>query len=621
MHVVKRAVPAVMLLLPALVGLRALASCAGDDSAPNDVGGTDASGMDAGTTDSATDSGAPDSSATACTDPSLEGGSGVPLAPGDDLTKAVSSNPPGTRFLLACGTYRFPTDNSARTPLLPLAGDQFIGAGTVCGIPTSTPCAHLSGAIRIPTDSPDKTWHQMGSLWYNTVGATNAATVPPVADNTAKCFIRNGAGAVTDTNAYGACVYGQDLFFNSLPKARLSTPDNGGVEQFPPTPGFWYFDIAGAHGAANTVWIADDPSSSAIELSVVDGAFRTFDPAELNPNVVIQNLTIEQFAGVYGTGAIWAFGDHWQILNNWVQHNHYDGVSANGSIGVRPHDWLVQYNELYENGNGGAGGPTIDSTWSYNQFDRNGYANYGNDSGQKWVGTNPIIANNTVNHTNGVGLWFDSFTQNGVFSQNAVFAGDAEGIRCEISHGCSITSNTVTQNEQFSNDLCVSAHVPWPLGNDCCTGPQTGTCSTACVAGSLGPDEITVAQSDSSMVGGADGGNIVTTNCGGIAVTTGTRETDGGDGGEIPNTGNSVTYNLIFYTGSAATVPHPYGIHVGPGGVVPAPNTFDYNAYHFVAAGAAALDAGNWQNPADAFVTFAQWQAIPQDPHATATSP
>jgi len=545
----------------------------------------------------------------------------VPLAPGDDLTKAISSNPPGTRFLLACGTYRFPTDNSDRTPLIPLTGDQFIGAGSVCGIPTSAPCAHLSGAIRIPTDSPDSAWHQSGSLWYNTVGPTNVTPAPPPGTNTAMCFIRNGAGASTGVDAYGACVYPQDLFFDSLPTARLSTPDNGGVEQWPPTPGFWYFDIAGAHGAANTVWVADDPSTSSVELSVVDGAFRTFDPSVLNPNVVIQNVTIEEFAGVYNTGAIWAFGDNWQILNNWVQHNHYDGIAANGSVNVRPNNWLVQYNELYENGNGGAGGPSIDSTWSYNQFDRNGYANYGNDSGQKWDGTHPVVTNNTVNHTNGVGMWFDSFTQNGVFSQNTVVGGDAEGIRCEISHYCSITSNTVTQNEQYTNDLCVSAHVPWPLGNDCCTGPQAGTCSTSCVAGFLAGDEIAVAQSDNATVGGADGGNIITTNCGGITVSTGTRDNDGGDGGELPNTGNSVTYNSITYMGSAATVPAPYGCHVGAGGVVPGPNTFDYNAYHFVSAGAGALDGKNWQSPGNTLVAFPQWQAVPQDQHGTSTSP
>jgi hypothetical protein len=137
----------------------------------------------------------------------------------------------------------------------------------------------------------------------------------------------------------------------------------------------------------------------------------------------------------------------------------------------------------------------------------------------------------------------------------------------------------------------------------------------------LGPDEIALAQSDNSMVGGADGGNVVTSNCGGIIVTTGTRDGDGGDGGEIPNTGNSVTYNSITYTGSAATVPHPYGYHVATGGVVPASNTFDYNAYHFVAAGAGALDAANWQSTGNVDVAFPQWQAVPQDPHGTATSP
>jgi hypothetical protein len=68
-------------------------------------------------------------------------------------------------------------------------------------------------------------------------------------------------------------------------------------------------------------------------------------------------------------------------------------------------------------------------------------------------------------------------------------------------------------------------------------------------------------------------------------------------------------------------VPAPYGCHVGVGGVVPGPNTFDYNAYHFVAAGAGALDGKNWQSPGNTLVAFPQWQAVPQDQHGTSTSP
>jgi parallel beta-helix repeat protein len=604
------------------------AACGGDDSssgppadaAPNDgttgndTSRPDASG-DAGTDSSGDASGDGDAStdadATRCSDGSPGADGGVPLAPGANLTTAIASNPAGTRFLLACGTYRFATDNSDHKPLYPKTGDEFIGAGNVCGVPTAEPCARLSGAIRIPTDSPDNAWHPSNGLWFNAVGANNVLPAPT--GNTALCYLRNGGGACTTATAFGACVYGQDLFYDSLPKPRLTAGDDGSVDQWPPPAGFWYFDITGRHGSPNTVWVADDPTAATVELSVVDGAFWTNLRTQLNPNVVIQNLTIDKFAGVYGTGAIWAYGDNWQILNNWVEHNHYGGVLANGSDGIRPTNWLVQNNELYENGNGGAGGPTMSSTFSNNEFDRNGYANYCNDSGQKWEGTSPVISDNTVNHTNGVGLWFDSFTQGGTFTGNTVVGGLGEGIRCEISHACSITKNTVTNNEQVSNALCVAPHVPWPIGNDCCTGPQQGTCPTACAPGSVAPSEIAVAQSDNSTVGGMGNGNIVTTSCGGIAVSTGTRDT-------VPNTGNSVTYNSVTYAGAAATVPHAYGYHVGAGGVVPAANTFDYNDWHFVDAGAGALTGNNWQTAAG-YVPFAQWQAVPQDQHGQATSP
>jgi hypothetical protein len=612
-----------LLALLVVLGSASVACRSGGGTSPSPDGGAedarppaaDSSARDSGRDADAsmkadTEADAP-TDASGCPDAPTEPDGGVPLTPGTDLSAVIASNPAGTRFVLACGTYRIATDDADRGPLIPKSGDQFVGAGSVCGVPRSEPCVHITGAIRVPTDSPDTAWHPSGGLWFNAVGATHV--VAPPTDNTALCWVRDGSGACTSTSAYGACVYPQDLFFDSLPKARLSAGDNGGVDEWPPSPGFWYFDVTGKHGSPNSLWVADDPTGTSVELSVVDGAFRTFDPAELNPDVVLQNLTIEKFAGPYGTGAIWAFGDGWQILNNWIEHNHYGGVVANGSDEVRPQKWLVQYNELYENGNGGAGGPSIDSTFSNNQFDRNGWANYCNDSGQKWVGTSPVVADNIVNHTNGVGMWFDSFTESGTFTRNTIAGGSGEGIRCEISHGCSITRNVLTDNEQLSNDLCVAAHVPWPAGNDCCTGPQTGTCPGTCVPGSVAPNELTLAQSDHSKVGGAGDGNTITSACGGIGLSTGTRDT-------VPNTGNSVTYNTTRYSGSSATVPHPYGYDVGDGGVVPSSNTFDDNDYHFVDAGAGALSAADWQ-AGHGRVTFTEWQAVPQDPHGKATSP
>jgi parallel beta-helix repeat protein len=607
------------------------AACSGGGGPTAQVGGDASPARDGGTRDArppASDSSVRDSGrdsaeadapadASGCRDAPTAADGGMPLTPGTDLSKVIASSPAGTRFLLACGTYRIATDDADRKPLIPKSGDQFVGAGPVCGVPTSEPCVHITGAIRVPADSPDTAWHSDGGLWFNAVGATNV--VAPPTDNTALCWIRNGSGSCTNTSAYGACVYPQDLFFESLPKARLSAGDNGGVDEWPPSPGFWYFDVTGKHGSANTLWVADDPTSTTVELSVVDGAFRTFDPEELNPNVVLQNLTIEKFAGPYGTAAIWAYGDGWQVLNNWIEHNHYAGVVANGSNGVRPQKWLVQFNELYENGNGGAGGPSIESTFSNNQFDRNGWANYCNDSGQKWEGTSPLISDNVVNHTNGVGLWFDVSTESGTFTRNTIAGGSGEGIRCEISHGCTITSNVLSDNEQLTNDLCVAPHVPWPAGNDCCTGPQTGTCPATCLPGSVAPNEVSLAQSDNSTVGGAGTGNTITSACGGIGLSTGTRDTADG-GSRVPNTGNSVTYNTVTYSGSSATVPHPYGYNVADGGVVPAPNTFDHNDYHFVDAGAGAVSAANWQ-AGSGRVTFSKWQAVPQDQHGKATSP
>ena len=516
------------------------------------------------------------------------------------ISALVAAQPPGTAFSLGCGTYRM------QAPISPLAGDTFVGAGAISGVPSRPPCAHLTGAMVISN------WTHItspSSLWYNTVAASNIISKPAGA-----CLVGVSSGGSGACTRVGGCSYPQDLFFDSVIKTRITVGDNNTTDNWPPAPGYWYLDISGKHGPANTVYVADDPTGKTVELEVVQFAF-------LGPNggVTIQNLTLEKFASPYQHGIIDNGGDKWRVLNNWITHGHGYGIKPNPSNpyngGHVPRNNLVDSNEFMENGQAGFGdGRDVGSTYSNNDLIRNGEVSfcYGGEGGNKFVGNNINITGNTVNYENGAGLWSDSGATGDTYSNNTVIGSLAEGIRCEISHYCTIIDNRLINDIELSNNACVAAHVPLENGNDCCTGPQTGTCGTACSRG--GPDEISSAQSDHSTIGESGHGNSITSNCGGILVSVGTRDS-------VPTTDNQVLYNDITFTGNGGTaVPHPYGV-VGSPGASTTNDVFDHNSHHFQGAGAGARRAKIWgwfDGSANTLNTFSKWQALQQDVNSSA---
>ena len=193
---------------------------------------------------------------------SLAGWAQVTLHPTDNVPKIVSSKPPGTTFVFTPGTYRLSQS------IIPKDNDQFVGQ-TSCDPPaTSCPAIITGGVVIGPSAKFD---------------GTNYA----VAKQT-----QQGPRGVTTRNCdpgWLACIDPEDLFFDGKPYRHLDSPTLPAIGA-----GEWWFDYTN-----HVIYFHDDPSGHTVETSVLNNAFG--GPAN---NVVIQHLTVEEFASMYPVGAI-----------------------------------------------------------------------------------------------------------------------------------------------------------------------------------------------------------------------------------------------------------------------------------------------------------------------------
>ncbi|TAM84375.1 MAG: hypothetical protein EPN47_01950, partial [Acidobacteria bacterium] len=124
---------------------------------------------------------------------------GIQLSPGDDIQAAINANPAGSTFTLAPGLYRMQS-------VVPKAGDVFSGqTGAI-----------LDGAALVGAAS----WRQAStSSWVAQVsGISQQASYRGVCDK-----------------EHAACMYPEDLFFDSKPLTRVASLSQVG-------PGAWYLD-------------------------------------------------------------------------------------------------------------------------------------------------------------------------------------------------------------------------------------------------------------------------------------------------------------------------------------------------------------------------------------------
>ena len=131
------------------------------------------------------------------------------------------NNPASTTFSLAPGIHRLQS-------VVPKSGDAFVGqTGAI-----------LSGAALLTS------FTQSGSYWTAHVTVTQAASYP------GKC-----------NSSSPACIYPEDLFFNNVPKTRVTSLSSVG-------PGKWYLNYS-----TGTAYMGDNPAGYTVEMSELRYAF------------------------------------------------------------------------------------------------------------------------------------------------------------------------------------------------------------------------------------------------------------------------------------------------------------------------------------------------------------
>lgn len=315
----------------------------------------------------------------------------VNISAGQSIQNAVNSNPPGTTFEIAAGTYR-------QQSIVPKAGDVFIGESG----------ADMTGATLVSGFAHDAFWHAHINISY-------PASTP------GQCF-----------SWAPMCVFPEDLYVDNNLYQRV-----GSLAQM--SSHHWYLDYS-----TGNVYLIDDPAGHTVEVSRTTYAF--WGNAS---NVTIKGLVIEKYANSGQTGAIQPMnaagdqGSNWVVRNNQIRYNH--GAGIEGTTGMQ-----IQYNNIHHNGEFGisACGDNIlvgDNVISYNNTD--GY-NFGfGGGGAKFDKTNNLVVRyNTVIGNYGAGLHSDTYSYNGLYEYNYTSGNQVAGIQYEISTYGVIRNNTIVND-------------------------------------------------------------------------------------------------------------------------------------------------------------------------------
>jgi hypothetical protein len=449
------------------------------------------------------------------------------------------------------------------------------------------------------------------------------------------------------THAMGGCSFNQELFYTSAANNSTTHPFlKFRSLAWPPLPTTWYMDMEGIGGHNKyVVWTADDPTvaGTTVELTgPLPGAFKV-----QSAGVTIENFTIEKFStqnqlqGVIQMPNSSSNGD--VINGNWISHNHGAGIVAlNGAVNP-----AVTYNVFDAMGQNAwdSGGPAnvTGLTFSYNLLQRNNEDNVtpGWDaSALKFSNiSNSVISNNESRFNNGNGLWCDSFcgsSNTGIWDSttitldhNNIHDNYGEAIRFEIGQGAVITNNTISNNLWLGSNLCEAPHVPRSLGGvDGCLDTSSGGYAGSCVPSNQFSNEIAVALSGNSTIGGSGSGNTITSKCGGIMLSIGTRTGLYCASTPCNTANNTVSYNTTTYTGAAATIPQVQGLSTNNAAGILTGLTWDHNTYHMGGASGTGFTGAqkDWQTAtgSNLQMPFASptpsWQAVGYDMSGSASN-
>ena len=325
--------------------------------------------------------------------PTTSSGQSVTVQPSDDLQTTVNEYPASTTFSLAPGVYRLQS-------VVPKSYDAFVGQAG----------ATISGAALLTT------FAQSGSYWTTEVDVTEASSYRG-----------------TCNSASPACAYPEDLFFNNVPKTRVTSLSSVG-------PGAWYLDYS-----TGTVYVGDDPSNATVEISLLPYAFS--GGAE---NVTIDNLAIEKYASQAGSGAVDGESGSvgWTVQNSEIRYNHGMGIGSGNGMNI-------YNNHVHNNGELGMGGGGSNVNVSSNEIAYNNYAGYSyywEAGGAKFCyATNLTIENNFSHDNNGPGFWIDANSETVTLSGNQTTGNIEAGILFELSYDATITNNTIS-NDGYNAD-------------------------------------------------------------------------------------------------------------------------------------------------------------------------
>lgn len=337
---------------------------------------------------------------------------GVRVAPGEDLQRAVDDHPPGTTFCLAAGVHH-------PDGVVPKDGQRFVGEGqdTI-----------LSGARPLPAAEARRDgagrWYWPGQTQRSGPHGTLVGT--------------DGGVRANPGDRYNEELFTSTSADPQAPPKRwrrvLSLAELG--------PGRWFLDQA-----AGRIYLSDDPARlGTIETSVTPSAIVA-PPAARRSRVLIANLVVQRYASpaqepvIGGQGAL-----DWDFRYVTVRDNHGAGAEL-GPGSVMENCSIQRMGQVGLLGGGDAGDrPTVlrDTEVSGNKalsFDPDWEA--GGTKFTRSHGQGMVVENNWFHDNPGGALWFDIDNSNVVVRSNRFERNRYWGVLYEVSRRARIYWNQV----------------------------------------------------------------------------------------------------------------------------------------------------------------------------------
>ncbi len=333
---------------------------------------------------------------------------GVRVTPAMALQATLDASPEDTTFCLASGVYHLVQ------PIIPKKGSVIWGtAGTVLN------GSHPAAAAR-----------RAGPHWVMTAGINELGKTACQPQSSDSCEL------------WPAVIYDDRLLGRVASREELA-------------PGRFFFE-----SAADTIYLADDPTGHAVGVAVTPGAIGTGEGDARQDDVTLRKLVVERFAGgpPGGRAAAISTGWNWRIedseirfngaagvaldtggvlRNNRVHHNGYFGLVGGPLRGLTVEDCDISFNNIFGIEGGGGGGRVVRS--SDLVFRRNLVRdNVGGGLRTDNANVNVTYEANTLERNAGPGISHDgsgeAVIRNNAFRQNGAGLGEASLFRMADLH-------------------------------------------------------------------------------------------------------------------------------------------------------------------------------------------